>query len=155
MNRGCTAGPMNLEVSGCLLRPGPIKRDSGRSLLHRYLSLEPVQPVQSNSCWPQRRNADRNSAISRHKTRIISLAATLSSALPNANRGMSRISPRSRSFWQIDKNNVGILPQAVEHDLLTIGSDIECSHRRVLSEMCKLARRFRRHIENPKVLRWV
>src|SRR5215831_9027538 len=68
------------------------------------------------------------------------------------NRGRSRISPRSRSFWQIDKNNVGILPQAVEHDLVTIGSDIECSHRRVLSEMCKLARRFRRHIENPEVL---
>src|SRR5215831_12958201 len=68
------------------------------------------------------------------------------------NRGRSRISPRSRSFWQIDKNNVGILPQAVEHDLLAIGSDIECSHRRVLSEMCKLARRFRRDVENPEVL---
>jgi len=29
---------MNLEVSGCLLRPGPIKRDSGRSLLRSKLS---------------------------------------------------------------------------------------------------------------------
>src|SRR5215467_6349898 len=69
------------------------------------------------------------------------------------NRGRSRISPRSRSFWQIDKNDVGILPQAVEDDLLAIGSDIERPHRRVLlSEMRKLARRFRRHIENPEVL---
>src|SRR5262249_15945531 len=43
--------------------------------------------------------------------------------------------------------------QAVEYDLLAIGSDIERSHRRVLlSEMRKLARRFRRHIENPEVL---
>src|SRR5215471_20106423 len=71
------------------------------------------------------------------------------------NRGRSRISPRSRSFWQIDKNNVGILPQAVEHDLLAIGSDIECSHRRVLSEMRELARPFRRDVENPEVLNWV
>src|SRR5262245_21395943 len=65
---------------------------------------------------------------------------------------MSRIALPSRSFWQIDKNNVGILAQAVEHDLLAIGSDIERSHRRVLSEMCKLARRFRRDVENPEVL---
>src|SRR5215471_17534421 len=77
--------------------------------------------------------------------------------LPFASCPMSRISPRSCSFWQIDKNNVGILPQAVEYDLLAIGSDIERSHRRVLlSEMRKLARRFRRHIENPEVLScWV
>src|SRR5215813_1388678 len=80
------------------------------------------------------------------------MAKALSWAIPNAACGINANSPYTRSFWQIDKNNVGILPQAVEYDLLAIGSDIERSHRRVLSEMCKLARRFRRHIENPEVL---
>src|SRR5262249_13144783 len=75
--------------------------------------------------------------------------------IPNAACGINANSPYRRSFWQIDKNNVGILPKAVEHDLLAIGSDIERSHRRVLSEMRKLARRFRRDVENPEVLNWV
>src|SRR5262249_58876011 len=86
---------------------------------------------------------------------ILWMAKALSWAIPNAACGMNANSPYRRSFWQIDKNNVGILPQAVEHDLLAIGSDIERSHRRVLSQMGKLARRFRRHIENPEVLSWV
>src|SRR5215831_2373247 len=75
--------------------------------------------------------------------------------IPNAACGINANSPYRRSFWQIDKNNVGILPQTVEHDLLAIGSDIERSHRRVLSEMRELARPFRRDVENPEVLNWV
>jgi hypothetical protein len=46
MNRGMHGrtdepGGFGLPFASC-----PIKRDNGRSLLHRYLSLELVQPVQ-------------------------------------------------------------------------------------------------------------
>src|SRR5215813_608204 len=82
------------------------------------------------------------------------MAKALSWAIPNAACGINANSPYTRSFWQIDKNDVGILPQAVEDDLLAIGSDIERSHRRVLSEMGKLAHPFRRDVENPEVLTW-
>src|SRR5215475_3681480 len=83
------------------------------------------------------------------------MAKALSWAIPNAACGINANSPYTHSFWQVDKNDVGILPQAVEYDLLAIGSNIERPHRRVLSEMCKLARPFRRDVENPEVLNWV
>src|SRR5262249_47508316 len=50
----------------------------------------------SNLRWSQGRNSDRNDGIERCHSQILSLAATLSWAVPNTNRRMSTNSPRTR-----------------------------------------------------------
>ena len=42
---------------------------------------------------------------------------------------------RERSFWQINQNDIGVLPQAVEYDLLAIRRDVEGPHGRAVVEV--------------------
>jgi len=57
------------------------------------------------------------------------------------------------SFWQINQNDIRVLPQAVEHDLLTVRRDVESSHRGGIVKMGERASLLRGQVEQPKILR--
>src|SRR2546427_215125 len=76
--------------------------------------------------------------------------------LADTRRGSSLAGARYResSFWQIDQHDVGVFPQAIEHNLLAVGGDIEGPHGGVVAEMGEGPRLLRRQIQQPEVLQW-
>src|SRR5688500_9040043 len=53
---------------------------------------------------------------------------------------------------EVDQDDVGILSDAVEHDLFPITCDIEClDPAAAITQMCELTCGLRRHVEEPEV----
>jgi hypothetical protein len=53
---------------------------------------------------------------------------------------------------EINQDDVGIVPQAIEHDLFAVRRDVEGSHRGANVETGQGARFFRGEIERPEIL---
>src|SRR5215471_7325123 len=78
---------------------GPVAVLDGDRLGNKPYGVQGLLQLASNSRWSQGRNSDRNDGIERCHSQILSLAATLSWAVPNTNRRMSTNSPRTR--WRM------------------------------------------------------
>src|SRR5262244_1093972 len=74
---------------------GPVAVSDGDRLGNKTYGVQGLLQLASNSRWSQGRNSDRNDGIERCQSQILSLAATLSWAVPNTNRRMSTNSPRT------------------------------------------------------------
>ena len=76
---------------------GPVGVLDGNGFRDKTKRVQKLLQRVSKSCWAERRNSDRNARMQRRESQIISLAATLSSAVPNTGRGMSTNSPATGS----------------------------------------------------------
>ena len=56
------------------------------------------------------------------------------------------------SFRQVDQHDIGIVAKAVEHDLLSIGTDVEGAHDRRLVETCELTGFECGQVQHPEIL---
>src|SRR5215468_1850058 len=74
---------------------GPVAVLDGDRLGNKTYGVQGLLQLASNSRWSQGRNSDRNDGIERCHSQILSLAATLSWAVPNTNRRISTNSPRT------------------------------------------------------------
>src|SRR5262250_3161617 len=74
---------------------GPVAVLDGDRLGNKTYGVQGLLQLASNSRWSQGRYSDRNDGIESCHSQILSLAATLSWAVPNTNRRMSTNSPRT------------------------------------------------------------
>ena len=74
---------------------GPVAVLDGNGFRNKTCCVRGLLQQASNSRWSQGKNSDRNDGIEGCQSQVLSLAPTLSSAVPNTNRRMRINSPRT------------------------------------------------------------
>src|SRR4051812_22046659 len=54
--------------------------------------------------------------------------------------------------WDLDQGDVGVLTDALEHNSLSVGRNIEPKERLARTKMCELSSLSRRDVEHPEIL---